>query len=173
MKALSQIQPYASLMQLNEKCYETRGPTFSKQHRGELAIHASDGFPKEFQDRCATEPFYSVLAKHGLDGTLGLKSNLPRGVILCVLDVVAVVRAEELELFPGGPLACFGTRYLNQAEPAKHERAFGIYKYGRVVLITRNVRRLREPVPCTGTLGIWTVPPDVEAAVRLQIATSP
>lgn len=37
---------------------------------------------------------------------------------------------------------------------------------GEVGILFRNVRVLREPVPCKGALGLWTVPADVEARVR-------
>jgi len=32
-----------------------------------------------------------------------------------------------------------------------------------------NVRRLREPVPCRGMLGLWRLPSDAVAAVRAQL----
>ena len=32
-----------------------------------------------------------------------------------------------------------------------------------------NVRTLAEPVPCRGQQGLWTLPADVEAAVRRQL----
>lgn len=33
-----------------------------------------------------------------------------------------------------------------------------------------NVRALAAPVPCKGAQGLWTLPPDVEARVREQVA---
>jgi hypothetical protein len=33
-------------------------------------------------------------------------------------------------------------------------------------------RPLAEPIPCKGALGLWTVPEDVESAVRAQIEVS-
>lgn len=35
-----------------------------------------------------------------------------------------------------------------------------------------NVRPLRTPVPCKGSLGLWRLPPDVEAAVRAQMESA-
>lgn len=32
-----------------------------------------------------------------------------------------------------------------------------------------NVRPLADPVPCRGALGLWTVPDEVESAVRAQL----
>ena len=33
-------------------------------------------------------------------------------------------------------------------------------------IVLDNVQALREPVPCSGMLGLWTVPADIERAVR-------
>lgn len=37
-------------------------------------------------------------------------------------------------------------------------------------LVLRDIRRLREPVPARGMQGLWSLPHDVEALVREQLA---
>ena len=41
---------------------------------------------------------------------------------------------------------------------------------GPVGILLVDVRALREPVPCRGAQGYWTVPADVEALVRARVA---
>lgn len=36
-------------------------------------------------------------------------------------------------------------------------------------LVLRNARPLEKPVPCTGKLGLWNVPPEVERRVRRRL----
>jgi hypothetical protein len=72
MKVISIIQPWATLIILQEKRFETR--SWATKHRGELGIHASKKVDKRI---CEQEPFKSVLAKHGYASV-----NLPTGKIL-------------------------------------------------------------------------------------------
>jgi hypothetical protein len=41
--------------------------------------------------------------------------------------------------------------------------------FGPIGYILRDVHALAKPVPCKGALGFWTLPADVERAVRAQI----
>jgi hypothetical protein len=36
-------------------------------------------------------------------------------------------------------------------------------------LVFRNARPLEKPVPCTGALGLWNVPPEIERRVRRRL----
>ena len=48
--------------------------------------------------------------------------------------------------------------------------AFGNYGFNRWIYRTRNLRRLKTPVPAKGMQCVgWTVPPDVEAKVLAQL----
>jgi activating signal cointegrator 1 len=46
-----------------------------------------------------------------------------------------------------------------------HEHAYGPW-----CLVLEELRPLKQPVPCRGNQGLWPLPPDVEAAVRAQLA---
>jgi hypothetical protein len=74
MKAITIIQPWATLLAIGEKKFETR--SWGTKYRGELAIHASKKTDKVI---CRYEPFHSILAKHGYTA-----ANLPTGVLLAI-----------------------------------------------------------------------------------------
>lgn len=158
LRAISLTQPWATLMSISAKNYETRGPTFPRRHLGELAICASLNFPKECQRLCYEEPFHEAL-RRGLGDTI---AALPLGAVVGVVEVVGYVTAV-------GGLPSYVARFGIEASPAPHEAAFGDYTQGRTVILTRNARRLAEPVPVRGALGVWTLPPDVEERVREQL----
>jgi len=135
--ALSLTQPWASAMALGLKRIETR--SWSTALRGPIAIHASKGFPvwaKEF----AMFEVASYL-NHAPEW-------YPRGAIVAVGILTDVVRTETLRL-----------------QIMEREEFFGDYTAGRFGWIFEDIRPLRQPVPATGRLGIWTMPPEVRAAV--------
>lgn len=152
MKALSLTQPWASLVAIGAKTYETR--SWSTSYRGQLAIAAAKGFPRDCQELVVlSEPFKSVLAAAGLD--LG-KLHEVRGHIVAVVELVDIVRVD-------------GSVPRSMPAPMKHEMPFGDYSPGRFAWIMSNLRRLERPVPAKGALGIWQTPADVELAVVEQL----
>lgn len=159
-RALSLIQPFASLIAASEKRIETR--SWATTYRGPLAIHASKGFPQEYQELLRVEPFRSVLFRDGYGWGMQAPwvrhdESLPRGAIVAVADLVDCNRTE---------------RYLRSdiwRNLPPHEKEFGDYTEGRYGLLLANVRRLAEPVPCRGALSLWEVPADVEARIREQV----
>lgn len=157
MKALSLTQPWASLVALGAKQIETR--SWSTAHRGELAIHAAKGFPRWARQLCSASPFYEPLAGAGLIPDAG--HRLPLGAIVAVVDVRDVLPTDEImRLWLSHRV---GTVW-NWHEQREHE--FGDYADGRYGWRFGRVRRLMEPVSCCGHLGLWTVPPEIEAAFR-------
>jgi activating signal cointegrator 1 len=69
MKAITIIQPWATLIALGEKKFETR--SWATKHRGPLAIHAGKKIDKEV---CQHEEIRAALARHGYT-----VDNLPAG----------------------------------------------------------------------------------------------
>ncbi len=47
------------------------------------------------------------------------------------------------------------------AAPEGNEGAFGNYEPGRYAWDLSAVVAVPEPIPCRGSLGLWTPPPDV------------
>jgi|SRR5581483_8604804 len=153
MRGLSLTQPWASLIAIGAKRIETR--SWATSYRGTLAIHASKGFPVECRELCEEWPFDDALASAGVTSW----QRLPRGMIVATCELVACVSTSgsgaRLELWPGHPLN-------------EWERAFGDYSAGRFAWILANVVSLPEPIPVTGSLGLWPVEVDVERQIRQQ-----
>lgn len=143
LKAISLWQPWATGMALGVKRNETRG--FATKHRGEIAIHAAKCWKPEQRE---------FAAGMRASGQLPWES-LPFGAIVAVVDISAVWTTDG-----HARLVC------------DEERAWGDYTPGRYAWATNNLRRLREPVPCSGQQGMWTLDPAIEAAVRAQIGAA-
>lgn len=132
MKALSLLQPWATLIAIGAKQIETR--SWCTPYRGPLAIHASKAFHRDDQELCEFEPFASVLASAGLK-----PADLPRGAVIATCRLVA----------------CRQIPTQLPATFSKQEEAFGNYAPGRWGWVLRDVQPLPEPVPATGSLGLW------------------
>jgi uncharacterized membrane protein YgdD (TMEM256/DUF423 family) len=137
MKALSVIQPYATLILSGAKQYETR--SWNTSHRGKLAIHASRTVPLEIQFVCLEEPFQTALRAAGYDSAVGL----PRGVVLGTVELVEVIATKRLD--------------LNQL--SESELAFGDFGPGRYAWKLANPQLLDEPFECIGRPGIFEASP--------------
>lgn len=74
------------------------------------------------------------------------------GFVLCVVDLFDCVKSESIiELV------------------SETEYDLGNYDPNRFAWLTRNVRRLREPVPVKGAQGFFFLPDAVESQVRAQL----
>lgn len=143
MKALTLTQPWASLVALGEKRIETR--SWSTNYSGQLAIHAAKGYPKWAKETCEEEPFFSSLG-----GYLGAYSIIesveeprrpikcPTAAVLCIVKLMGCRRTEDV---------------VNQI--SNKERAFGDYDHGRYAWFLELVEVFKEPIPATGSLGLW------------------
>ncbi|UOQ53076.1 ASCH domain-containing protein [Hymenobacter cellulosivorans] len=142
MKALSLIQPYATLIMLGYKQYETR--SWDTKHRGPLAIHASVGKPAWARQVAATCPEISaILQRHGLDF-----DTLPRGVVLGTCEVVSTHTTLSMSHLSITELAC------------------GDYTPGRYAWRLIAPLCCNTPVPCKGALSLWSLPAEVEQQVH-------
>jgi len=144
VKAISLLQPWASLVILGFKKIETRSWPVAERDAGVIAIHASKALKRPEIDIFHTSPFLETFAEVGIDAI----SLLPRSAIL---GTVRIVGCHTVETFP----AISG-----------RERAFGNYgneegqRYGWVL---SDPKPLTEPIPASGMLGLWTVPDDLVA----------
>lgn len=139
MKVISIVQPWATLIALVEKKYETR--SWATKYRGPLAIHASKKINKE---ACRWEPIRSVLAKHDYS-----EKNLPTGAIIAttrLADCIQVTQdfRESLQAELEGGILIHAQEYL-----------FGGYSTGRYAWELTDVERLPAPIPAKGRLGLW------------------
>jgi hypothetical protein len=128
-----------------------------------LAIHASKGFPRDCESLCHRDPFVT----HLIDAGFNKAADLPRGAILAVVELIAVVQTEKLNDYWDWAANDFARTY-----PEERERAFGDFSERRYGWLTRNVRALRAPIPCRGALGLWTPPPLVLAEIQRQLRSA-
>ena len=145
MKALSLLQPYASLIALGYKRYETR--SWSTTYRGPLLIHASAGKPKWAREVCKYDPIIrQLLARHGLTF-----DTLPRGVLLSSCELLEVSRILHRRGSEWGQ----EPQALSPAELSDTELACGDYTPGRFAWQLAQVHLLANPRPAKGALGLW------------------
>lgn len=166
MKALSLTQPWASLVAIGAKNIETR--SWNTNYRGWLAIHASKAFPGKCRQLVFQEPFFTPLHKAGLadipvKGSLGVE-RLPQGAIIAVVNLYKVGkigrRQDGAVIVKGLGLPITGDELVfGNYVPGRYAWCFGTGGYS-----------LKEPIPCRGALGLWTVPPEIEARIREQVS---
>ncbi|MES2765497.1 MAG: ASCH domain-containing protein [Bacteroidota bacterium] len=140
MKVLSLIQPWASLVVIGAKQIEVR--KWKTTYRGELLIHASKGFPGEYQYLCWQEPFKSVLKTAHLS-----VENLPLGA------VIGKVVLKDCKMIVDKP-----EEFLKEAEmiaPPSPERDFDDYSVGKWAWIFSHAELFKTPIPAKGALRLW------------------
>jgi len=135
IKAISLKQPWATLVILGAKMYETR--SWNTSHRGVMAIHASRTFSDETARLCLHEPFRSVLRGAGYRSGW----DLPRGVVLGTVELVEVCATAELD-----------PRTLSATE-----LAFGNFRPRRFAFQLAHPRKWDPPVPMPGHLNIYDI----------------
>jgi hypothetical protein len=140
MKVISIIQPFATLIMLREKRFETR--SWETKHRDELGIHASKKVDKKI---CEQEPFKSVLAKHGYTAT-----NLPTGMILGTVNLIGCYSIGKVDEFQKEAELPWVDRFI-----WGNEFDFGWYKDGRFAWEVPVIEAYSKPIPAKGQLGIW------------------
>jgi hypothetical protein len=170
MKVISLLQPWASLMAAGAKRIETR--SWPTAYRGEVAIAASAGIDpvvrQEFKEgtEWAMLVLKTLISPHSATFTCTakfreayLRDCMPRGSILCVVNLHAMVSTNDKELL-NAAFADYG---------AEHEPNFGNYTPNRWAWVNHSCCRLRLPYRWKGSLGLRDLPPDVEADIRRQI----
>jgi hypothetical protein len=131
IKALSLLQPWATLVALGVKKIETRSWTTS--YRGPLLIHA--GLRKSGREAA----LLPLIRQH-----IPPFDELPFGAIIGQATLTEVIRLETLS--------------LSDAELANvtlEEGAFGHNRSGRWGFLFADAQILDIPIPATGKLGIW------------------
>ncbi|WP_110933768.1 ASCH domain-containing protein [Paenibacillus bouchesdurhonensis] len=146
MKSITIHQPWATLIALGEKQYETR--SWQINYRGPLAIHAGKKVDRE---ACEWEPIKSTLAKHGYT-----TDNLPTGAVVAIANLSEcwfVGLDYERSLMPY--LFNFVDGSTKRRRVSLKEDKFGDYTDGRFAWQMSDVQRLPEPIPAKGQQGLW------------------
>ena len=136
MKALSLTQPWAELVVLGEKQWETR--SWRTSFRGRIAIHAAKKFPAwAIELAQGNRYFVDAIKNYPV-------IKMPLGMIVGTVEVVAMQSTDAM-------LDVLGHK----------EIAFGDYDSERWAWQLAEPDMLAEPIPCRGALGLWEVPPDI------------
>jgi activating signal cointegrator 1 len=131
-KALSLLQPWASLVVMGLKKIETR--SWQTAHRGPLLIHASLG--KKGKVLANELPFSKYIADF---------DALPFGAIIGQVELEDILPVEHL-FYSAEKLAAL----------TLEEKAFGDYTRGRYAWMFSEPVMFDEMIPVKGGLGIWT-----------------
>lgn len=141
MKAITIHQPWATLIALCEKRFETR--SWATKYRGPIAIHAAKKVDK---DACDMEPIRSVLAKHGYTA-----DNLPTGAVVAICSLTDCLKVEHAHIKEKGALLSSPGRLTTIKD---NEFDFGYYDEGRFAWEMTDVKQI-DPVPAKGQQGLW------------------
>lgn len=151
MKAISLLQPWATLVAIGAKTIETR--SWYTKYRGELAIHASARCTKKaLTEALTTFPFRTAL----IQGRIESIKHFPLGAVIATCRLVDCVKI--IDWFIPDPYSkpLEGCAVLkNDKKVTGHEYCFGNYTPGRYAWILEDVQPLPEPIPARGRLGLW------------------
>lgn len=139
MKALTLWQPWATLIAIGAKRFETR--SWQTSHRGPLAIHA------------AKKRDWQRFAPPGAARAI-LDAGESRVYIGCVLAVVRLIE-------------CLPTDVLVD-EIDEQEREFGDWSPGRWAWRVGVVHRFDPPIPARGAQGLWGWTPPAEEFPQIE-----
>jgi len=138
VKAITIKQPWATLIALGEKKFETR--SWQTKYRGPLAIHAGKSIDK---DACENSWIKGVLQEHGITSY----KDLPTGVVIATVELADCYKVE----------ATLGyASVLSKGKTVNGlEVAFGDYTEGRYAWQLTSLQVLDKPVVAKGKLSLW------------------
>jgi hypothetical protein len=156
MKALTLYQPWATLVAIGAKRIETR--SWSTNYRGPLAIHAGKNrrYINKSSDHCVwdVDPFYIALA----DGGAISKFNATEDefTIGCIVATCELVGCYQIDINDLRPKSMEGWLVAGKTwGRTPQELAFGDYTIGRYMWFLNKVKKLEEPIPAKGAMGLW------------------
>lgn len=138
MKALTLWQPWASLVAIGAKGYETR--SWSTRHRGPLAIHAAQ---KPIAKTLVTLDAHT---KEVMELALNFRGDfkgfatLPVGCIVATCELRDVYPVEEV---------------YHSLYNLPNEAYFGDFSAGRFAWWLEDVQELDKPIPARGAQRLW------------------
>lgn len=136
MKTLSLLQPWATLVMLGMKQYETR--SWSTRYRGPILIHASAGKDQEGRLLWNELIVPNRPPRGDLKSTPIRFDDLPFGKILCKAVLVDCVPTLSLV-----------------SDLTIYEKLFGNFALGRFAWPLSEVQPIYPHLPAKGSLGLW------------------
>lgn len=143
MKALSLQQPWAGAVAHLGKTVENRG--WGTSWRGRFAIHATVGLRtrREYLENLAHVAEVTGRPVAELEPYVAVRGAVVATAVLRRICTASV----DGRVCECGPWAISGRRHL----------------------LLEEVRPLPEPVPLTGRLGLWQLPPGIKPAITAQV----
>jgi len=138
MKAISLFEPWATLIALRLKKFETR--SWPTAYRGPLLICAS-------KKRPPLNKIIGILYRAGITW-----NDLSPGRAVAIVDLVTILRTDDIVIQGKG---------IDQNWPQGDELYFGDFSPNRHVWKLQNIRRFVNPPYIMGRQGIFNVPDDL------------
>ena len=136
IKTISLWQPWASLIMLGIKTYETRG--WKIHYRGQLAIHATKTiipFGRIFYDVDQEDRDYIM---RSIEAAYGSYKDMPTGAVIGTVNITDCIKTTE------------AIRSISRIE-----RICGDYRPGRFAWQLEDIHPFRAPLPVAGHQGLW------------------
>lgn len=151
------MQPWATLIAIGEKKFETR--SWATKYRGELAIHSSKKIDKE---AIFNPVIVETLEKYGVMSL----NDLPTGVVLAKVELVncwhiVIHPGTDVDVAKNIPIGGeldvprHHPDFHRYIVPTEKEMSFGDWTPGRYAWELANVKMLDKPIPAKGQLGLW------------------
>ena len=150
MRALTLLEPWATLIAMGLKTVETRGRPVGLEVGEEFLVHAG-------ARRIDPTLFRDVVRWAGRET---IEPHFSR--------IVAFATVASIEESDGG-MAYGWTSELHgeeRNEARRREMRLGDFREGRTLYVLANVRALGRPIYARGSQGPWTVPREIEDQLR-------
>ena len=158
MTAITIWQPWASLIAVGAKRFETR--SWPTSYRGPIAIHAAQKNPLSIIRGLHHTVQVAIL--NALCEAFGIKSGvidrlrMTTGCVVATAELVGcwevrrVVDEETVHL-----TGCGREAVIHKFENLGNERIFGNFEIGRFAWQLANIKMLDTPIPAKGKQGLW------------------
>ena len=139
MKAITLHQPWASLIIMGAKKFETKN--WKTYFRGPLLIHASPKLPSPAaSQKLMANPYINKFIKD--------INILPFGAVIGKCELVGIYPTEDIS----NPATIMNIMLTDQ------EKAFGDFSPGRYVWGLDEIVQFKNPLPHKGTMWLWEFP---------------
>lgn len=140
MKAITVIQPWATLLASGKKRCETR--SWKTNYRGEILIHAGAMKYNYFSDVCHDRKELAAYFKNAGIGSNETLQALPFKAIIGKAILVNCVQIDAIT-----------AELIKKQRP--DEYAFGNFTPGRYAWVMKDAVLFDEPIPAGGKQGLW------------------
>jgi len=161
MKAITLYQPWASLIAIGVKKFETR--SWPTSYHGPIAIHAGKKKPSDVLTGSDIDIIFAMGRAFGVpEKHIGVIMEyldaLPRGAIVATSEIV-----DCSKMWGGAKVGLTGAVCIDRTnqywspnwQTLTDEFLFGDWRPGRFAWELANVKELSEPIPAKGKQGLW------------------